>query len=230
MTTSTCSTCGRPADDGYVNRAAGERCVDPCHHSRDERYTPARIAGYSRAEIEEHLQERRDRVPCRGCSTPITAGADGDYCPSCTAANEGRLSDEWSRLPTPADSLALAAATRKNVAGARATVAGDPTITPAEAGALIEAAQEADDAAALADEKDDRDYEIASADVTLALDLDDAADLIDALELLRGLDEGEHTDDDRLAALVDTIRRQASAAGADLSAAGKGIVVGLLGD
>jgi hypothetical protein len=29
-----CTTCGHPADDGYVNVAAGERCVDPVHVSR----------------------------------------------------------------------------------------------------------------------------------------------------------------------------------------------------
>jgi hypothetical protein len=29
-----CTTCGRPADDGYVNEPAGERCVDPCHNAR----------------------------------------------------------------------------------------------------------------------------------------------------------------------------------------------------
>ncbi len=26
-----CTTCGRPANDGYVNELAGERCVDPVH-------------------------------------------------------------------------------------------------------------------------------------------------------------------------------------------------------
>ena len=26
-----CTICGRPADDGYVNERAGERCVDACH-------------------------------------------------------------------------------------------------------------------------------------------------------------------------------------------------------
>ena len=26
-----CTTCGRPADDGYANERASERCVDPCH-------------------------------------------------------------------------------------------------------------------------------------------------------------------------------------------------------
>ena len=29
-----CTTCGRPADDGYVNERAGERCVDPIHEGR----------------------------------------------------------------------------------------------------------------------------------------------------------------------------------------------------
>lgn len=29
--TVTCLICGRPASAGYVNEAAGERCVDPCH-------------------------------------------------------------------------------------------------------------------------------------------------------------------------------------------------------
>ena len=28
---SSCTTCGRPADNGYVNQRAGERCVDPVH-------------------------------------------------------------------------------------------------------------------------------------------------------------------------------------------------------
>jgi hypothetical protein len=27
----TCTTCGRPADDGYLNTAAGEVCVDEVH-------------------------------------------------------------------------------------------------------------------------------------------------------------------------------------------------------
>ena len=35
-----CTTCGRPADDGYVNERAGERCVDAVH----DPYSPASAA------------------------------------------------------------------------------------------------------------------------------------------------------------------------------------------
>jgi len=51
----------------------------------------------------------------------------------------------------------------------------------------------------------DEAYEVASADVVLALTLEDAHRIADGLELLADLDEGEHVDDDalrRLAALV----------------------------
>jgi hypothetical protein len=40
----TCTTCGRPADAGYVNPAAGERCVDAVH-TPVTKTTPELVAG-----------------------------------------------------------------------------------------------------------------------------------------------------------------------------------------
>lgn len=37
----TCPTCNRPAEDGYVNIAADEACMDPCHGRRSRLQTVA---------------------------------------------------------------------------------------------------------------------------------------------------------------------------------------------
>lgn len=44
----TCTTCGRPADDGYLNVAADEACLDACHSrsSRDAAFARAEAATY----------------------------------------------------------------------------------------------------------------------------------------------------------------------------------------
>lgn len=96
------------------------------------------------------------------------------------------------------------------IAAARATIANDTTITPAEAGLLIEVADNADHAAAVAAEADDRDdrYEIASADVAWPLSTADATTVADALELLAGIDEGENTDYAALMRLCGDLRRR----------------------
>ena len=42
----TCNICNRPADNGYVNEAAGEKCVDPCHTTVGG-YTPGQRTDYN---------------------------------------------------------------------------------------------------------------------------------------------------------------------------------------
>ena len=41
MSTTTCPTCTRPANDGYVNIAADEACMDPCHRRRSRTHAIA---------------------------------------------------------------------------------------------------------------------------------------------------------------------------------------------
>ena len=63
-------------------------------------------------------------------------------------------------------------------------------------------------------------------ELDLRLTLGDAADLVEALTVFDGIDEGENTDSDRLRALADLIRRQVPGGQDALDTAGAGIVKG----
>lgn len=69
-----CTTCGRPADDGYVNEAARERCVDACH---DEHLAPEALSAAKsvRAAI----------------AAARTQGSRPHRCPNCSRSYKHRV-------------------------------------------------------------------------------------------------------------------------------------------
>jgi hypothetical protein len=52
----TCTTCGRQANDGYVNEAAGERCVDAVHDAYSPAGAAARRARQAWARTQDQLE------------------------------------------------------------------------------------------------------------------------------------------------------------------------------
>lgn len=55
----TCTTCNRPADDGYVNVAAGEACMDPIHGRRSREAAIVEAAEARVVEIHVEIERMR---------------------------------------------------------------------------------------------------------------------------------------------------------------------------
>jgi len=145
-------------------------------------------------------------------------GADAEYRLSSPAPTDGpawtRTMTEWTLEARHGErwldlELELADDGRIGVAPELEAVAGDPAGVAALAAAVDESVVAPAPYDALGrrlDDESERAYEIASADVVLPLDRHDAEAIADALELLAGIDEGEHTDYGALVRLAGIVR------------------------